>query len=148
MIATILVPVGGGESDQVVFETALAVATALNAHLDFVHVRIGALDAALDTPHIGFAMGGALANTLKDLAWRSEERAEAGLQNVRAVSRGSWYRDGGQTVRIKGGHCALARRGWRCAAAIAAGGSAVENRVVDVGTKQRKGDSGVILSDR
>jgi hypothetical protein len=30
---------------------------------------------------------------------------------------------------------------------IAAGGGAVENRSVDVGTKQRKGDIGVILSD-
>jgi len=84
MIATILVPVGGGESDQVVFETAFAVATAVNAHLDFMHVRIGAPEAALHTPHIGFAMGGALANALKDLAWRSGDRAEAGLQNVRA----------------------------------------------------------------
>jgi nucleotide-binding universal stress UspA family protein len=84
MIATILVPVGGAESDQVVFDTAFAVATALNAHLDFVHVRIGAVEAALHTPHVGFAMGGALANALKDLAWRSEDRAEAGLQNVRA----------------------------------------------------------------
>ena len=84
MIATILVPVGGGESDQVVFEAAFAVATTLNAHLDFMHVRIGAPEAALHTPHIGFAMGGALANALKDLAWRGEDRAEAGLQNVRA----------------------------------------------------------------
>lgn len=84
MIATILVPVGGSESDQIVFETAFAVATTLDAHLDFMHVRIGAPEAALHTPHIGYAMGGALANALRDLAWRGDDRAEAGLQNVRA----------------------------------------------------------------
>ena len=83
MIATVLVPVGGGASDQAVFETAFVVAAALNAHLEFLHVRIAGPEAALHTPHIEFAMGGALSNALKDLARRGEDRAEAGLQKVR-----------------------------------------------------------------
>ncbi len=42
MIKTILVPVGGSDADQAVFETALTVARPLLAHLEFLHVRVSA----------------------------------------------------------------------------------------------------------
>lgn len=42
MIKTILVPASGTETDLMIFETALAFARPLNAHLDFYHVRITA----------------------------------------------------------------------------------------------------------
>jgi hypothetical protein len=38
---TILVLSGGSDSDSSVFETALAAAQPLGAHLRFVHIRIG-----------------------------------------------------------------------------------------------------------
>jgi len=90
MIAKILVPVGGGEADRVVCESALLVASALNAHLEFVHVRIRAPEAALHTPHMGFAVGGALRCALRDLDRRAEDRAERASRIVRelCVARG------------------------------------------------------------
>jgi nucleotide-binding universal stress UspA family protein len=76
MIATILVPVGGGETDRVVCESALLVARTLNAHLEFVHVRVRASEAALHTPHFGFAVGAGLRRALRELDRRGEDRAE------------------------------------------------------------------------
>ena len=43
---TTLVPVGGGDTDKAVFETALAVARTLTGHLEFLHICMGASDAA------------------------------------------------------------------------------------------------------
>jgi nucleotide-binding universal stress UspA family protein len=85
MIATILVPVGGGETDRVVCESALLVAATLNAHLEFVHVRVRAPEAALHTPHIGFAVGGALRRALRELDRRGEDRAERASRIVREL---------------------------------------------------------------
>ena len=42
MIKTILVPATGSDTDNAVFASALAVARALGAHLDFLHVRVDA----------------------------------------------------------------------------------------------------------
>jgi nucleotide-binding universal stress UspA family protein len=39
---TILVLIGGGDRDRVVSETAMAAARPLSAHLDFLHIRVGA----------------------------------------------------------------------------------------------------------
>ena len=72
---TILVPVGGSDTDEVVFETALTVARPLAAHLEFLHIRVGAGGAALHTPHVAFARGAALRNALDDLAQQGESRA-------------------------------------------------------------------------
>lgn len=72
-IKTILVPAGGSESDHGVFKTALGAATPFGAHLDFYHVIVDACEAAENTPHVGFALGAGLVNTLTAL--RSEEQA-------------------------------------------------------------------------
>src|SRR5690349_9544425 len=80
---TILVPVGGGESDDLVFETALALAQPLAAHLEFLHVHVGAGESALHTPHAAFARGQALRNTLDELTLQAAERAAAAARNVR-----------------------------------------------------------------
>jgi len=45
---TILVLFGGGDRDQMIFETAVAAARPLSAHLDFLHIQVGAGEAA---PH-------------------------------------------------------------------------------------------------
>jgi nucleotide-binding universal stress UspA family protein len=80
---TILVPVGGGDTDAVVFETAMALAAPLAAHLEFVHVRLSAAEAALHTPHIGFARGAALRAALDDLAQRARDRSLASAHHAR-----------------------------------------------------------------
>ena len=47
-LAEVLVPTGGSDSDRPVFETALAAARLFSAHLTFVHIRIGAGQAAVN----------------------------------------------------------------------------------------------------
>lgn len=79
---TILVPAGGGDSDEGIFETALAAATPLAAHLDFYHVRVGLGEAAANTPHATFAMGSGLRNTLGQLQAEVETRAVAARDHV------------------------------------------------------------------
>lgn len=64
---TILVPIGGGGSDATVLDAALAVASALSAHLELLHVRVPPGDAARYTPHIDFARGSAIRHTMLEL---------------------------------------------------------------------------------
>jgi hypothetical protein len=73
-IKTILVPAGGSASDHSVFETALAAGAPFAAHLDFYHVIVDACEAAENTPHVGFAMGAGLLNTLTELRIEEQER--------------------------------------------------------------------------
>jgi nucleotide-binding universal stress UspA family protein len=80
---TILVPVGGGDSDALVFETALAVARPLSAHLELLHVRVTVPDAAIHTPHMDFARGPGLASALDALASKAEQRAAGAEHCVR-----------------------------------------------------------------
>ena len=56
MIKTILVPATGSDLDIAVFRSALTVARAFAAHLEFLHVQVDAMD------HFRFLKG------LKDLA--------------------------------------------------------------------------------
>jgi nucleotide-binding universal stress UspA family protein len=72
---TILVPVGGGAADDKVLETALAVARPLGAHLELMHVRVTAAEAAVHTPHLEFARGAGLAKALDALAGSSGQRS-------------------------------------------------------------------------
>jgi nucleotide-binding universal stress UspA family protein len=80
----ILVPAGGSKTDLVVFETALAVARPLDAHLEFLHVHLDASQAALHTPHVEFARGAALRNALDHLKEQCESRARTANNNVLA----------------------------------------------------------------
>lgn len=64
MMKSILVAAGGSDSDTAVFETALAAARPLAAHLDFLHILPTLGDAALNTPHADFAMGRGLVKSL------------------------------------------------------------------------------------
>src|SRR5665213_2763275 len=80
---TILVLTGGGETDEAVFETALAVARPLDAHLEFLHVRIGAAEAAGFTPHVEFVSGAALRNALAQLADEAQARSAVAERDMR-----------------------------------------------------------------
>jgi nucleotide-binding universal stress UspA family protein len=81
---TILVLTGGSDSDAPVFETALAAAQPLNAHLRFVHIRIGAGEAAMHSPHVEFVSGPALVDALGRLEDEAERRSAAFGAHVRA----------------------------------------------------------------
>ena len=81
---TILVLTGGSDSDAPVFETALAAAQPLGAHLRFVHIRIGSGQAAVYSPHVEFASGPALVDALARLETDTERRSAAFGDHVRA----------------------------------------------------------------
>jgi nucleotide-binding universal stress UspA family protein len=80
---SILVPIGGSETDHPLFETALAAARPFAAHLQFVHVHVGAGEAAVHVPHAAFAMGPALSNALSDLDAEARFRSAAAAQHFR-----------------------------------------------------------------
>jgi nucleotide-binding universal stress UspA family protein len=78
---SILVAVGGSETDLPLFETALAAARPVSGHLQFVHVHIGAGEAAVNVPHTAFAIGPALSNALKDLDAAARTRLATAAQH-------------------------------------------------------------------
>lgn len=79
---TILVPVGGGDSDAIVMNTAFAIASPLRAHLDFLHIRVSAAEAARYTPHIEFARGSAIQNAFMELELESATRSTEAKRHV------------------------------------------------------------------
>jgi nucleotide-binding universal stress UspA family protein len=80
---TILAPVGGSDADGVILETALTVARQLFAHLELLHVRVAAADAAVHTPHVEFARGAGLSSALNALATRGKQRSMQAERHVR-----------------------------------------------------------------
>jgi nucleotide-binding universal stress UspA family protein len=84
---TILVPVGGGEKDEAVFQTALGIARPLSAHLDFYHVRVSLGEAAVHTPHFDFAMGSALLPAMDELQGQLDGRAAGARSHVNDFCR-------------------------------------------------------------
>src|SRR5262245_15247764 len=84
-MTTILVLTGGSDSDAPVFETALAAAQPLAAHLQFVHIRIGSGQAAIYSPHVEFARGPALVDALARLESDADRRSAAFGDHVRAL---------------------------------------------------------------
>lgn len=81
---TILVPLGGGVSDEAVLAMALAVARPLSAHLELLHVHQRADQAAINVPHIGFATGEALRSALGGLTTSADHRAAHAEEHARA----------------------------------------------------------------
>jgi nucleotide-binding universal stress UspA family protein len=82
---SILVPVGGSDSDELVFDTALASAQLFGAHLQFLHVRIGVGAAAQCTPHVEFASGAALRDALSQLEIQRDGRSAGALQHIQEL---------------------------------------------------------------
>ena len=80
---SILVPIGGSESDGSLFETALAAARLFSSHLQFLHVYIGAGEAAANMPHTEFAMGPALSGALEQLQHDADIRSATAAQHFR-----------------------------------------------------------------
>lgn len=86
-IKTILVPAGGSDSDYGIFETALAAASSLAAHIEFYHVVVDPLEAATNMPHAGFAMGAGLVDSLAELRASEQARLLAARDHVEVFCR-------------------------------------------------------------
>jgi nucleotide-binding universal stress UspA family protein len=78
MIKTILVPATGSDRDNAVFASALTVARAFAAHLEFLHVRpdAAATAVAMASDGGGATMVGGLINRLEEEASQREEKAK------------------------------------------------------------------------
>jgi nucleotide-binding universal stress UspA family protein len=70
---TILVTVSGTGTDDAVLDAVYAVAKPLNAHLDFVHMPLTAIDPSDYNPHIEFARGNGLEVALRDTLLNAED---------------------------------------------------------------------------
>jgi len=81
MLKTILVPTSGSRTDATVFATALAVGRCVGAHLNFLHVRVPPGEAAAHAPHVEFAMGPAIAESLIYLRGRAHELSKSALRH-------------------------------------------------------------------
>lgn len=77
MLKTILVPTSGSGADAGVFATALALGRCAAAHLQFLHVHVSPGEAAAHAPHVDFAMGPAITESLVYLRGRSHELSES-----------------------------------------------------------------------
>jgi nucleotide-binding universal stress UspA family protein len=83
MIKTILVPATGSDRDSAVFASALAVARAFAAHLEFLHVRpdAAATAVAMASDSGGATMVGGLIDRLEEEASQREEKAKQLFQS-------------------------------------------------------------------
>lgn len=79
---TILVPAGGSDTDDVTFATAYAAARCFNAHMEFLHIRVAAVDAALHLGHVAFARGPAIADAMTRLRLQSDARCVEARRHV------------------------------------------------------------------
>jgi len=113
---SILVPIGGSSTDKTLLDTALAAARPFCGHLQFLHVHVGAGEAAAHTPHAEFAMGPALAQALRELDVEARTRSADAAQHFHdfcarstitvrdtpALSNGvtaSWHADDGHALK-------------------------------------------------
>ena len=80
---SILTPAAGSDSDLATFETALAAARPLGAHLEFLHIRISPTEAAHYVPHLDFAPGAVLHQALQELEDADKARSAAAASHVR-----------------------------------------------------------------
>lgn len=85
---SILVLIGGGHRDRVVFQTALAAAQPLSGHLDCLHIHVTAGQAARETA-IEFVSGPALQEALVELQAKSETFSRAAADNFRELCAGA-----------------------------------------------------------
>jgi len=79
-----LIPIGGSDTDESLFATALAAARPFASHMNFFHVHIGPGQAAANEPHAAFAMGPALSNVLKDLDTKAQVRSTLATRHFQA----------------------------------------------------------------
>jgi nucleotide-binding universal stress UspA family protein len=81
MIKSILVPTSGSSTDASVFATALALARPFGAHLQFLHLHLTPVSAALNTPHVDFVQGAAIASALDDARQKQDALSASALKH-------------------------------------------------------------------
>lgn len=79
---TILALVGGGARDEVICQTAYAIARPLSAHLEFLHIHVSSGEAARYS-RAEFAMGAGLRQTLDQLEGKARSFSDLAAGNVR-----------------------------------------------------------------
>jgi nucleotide-binding universal stress UspA family protein len=85
---TILAFVGGGERDEVILQTALAAATPLSAHVEFLHAHVP-WDQAARHANLDFARGEVLTRALNRLSADSENFSNLAGEHVRTFCAGA-----------------------------------------------------------
>src|SRR5215472_569064 len=82
MIKTLLVPVTGGNTDDIVFASALTVARAFDAHINVLHVRVdaAAMAATMAQDGSGAAMITGLVDRIDEEASQRQEKARQGFE--------------------------------------------------------------------
>ncbi len=81
MIKTILAPLSGSDTDQIVLETALSLARPLDAHIECSHTFLDVGEAARHLPEISFLLGAALHSALESLEERCGRETAAALRH-------------------------------------------------------------------
>jgi nucleotide-binding universal stress UspA family protein len=87
MIKSIFVPMSGTATDESVLATALAIAKPLKAHLDFYHVRLSDIEAAVRTPPVEFCPASALTGVLAQLRTKEDTVANAAASHIEEFCR-------------------------------------------------------------
>ena len=84
----ILALIGGGDRDEVVFETALAAAEPCSSHVNFLHIHVGPIEAARGSA-VEFATGPALRGALEDLENRAKIYSRLAADHIRDLCEDS-----------------------------------------------------------
>jgi nucleotide-binding universal stress UspA family protein len=94
-IKTILVPVSGTETDRVVFATSWAIAEPLQAHLEFLHLRLKPEEAAARSRYVDISRGPAMHDALGRLALEQANLSASAASYVRqfCLEHGIAFRD-------------------------------------------------------
>src|ERR1017187_6286513 len=96
-IKTILVPVSGSETDRVVLSAAWAIAQPLQAHLEFLHLRLKPEEAAARSPYVDISRSRATPDALRQLALEQANLSASAANYVRqfCLEHGIAFRDTG-----------------------------------------------------
>jgi nucleotide-binding universal stress UspA family protein len=84
----ILALIGGGDRDEVIFETALAAAEPCSSHVNFLHIHVGAVEAARGSA-VEFATGPALRDALQNLEYRAKTYSRLAADHIRDLCEDS-----------------------------------------------------------
>jgi nucleotide-binding universal stress UspA family protein len=84
----ILALIGGGDRDEVVFDTALAAAEPCSSHVNFLHIHVGPVEAARGSA-VEFATGPALRGALQNLEHRAKTYSRLAADHIRDLCEDS-----------------------------------------------------------
>jgi hypothetical protein len=118
LMKTILVPVAGVDADAATLETARTVAQATASHVRFLHVRLDASEAALQMPHVSFAIGAGIRSALQMLNDEGAQRVAAAARRVSEFCA-AWGIATTDPRQHSSSNCAMVGRKRQCPTALA-----------------------------